>query len=73
MDKAEHVIFYTKTPEGPDYLSISLIGPDGLIRRRVFAVTDELDSTPHVEGMETKRIFLEAHPPRINPAARADG
>lgn len=72
MGKIEHFIYYTMTPEGPDYLSISLIGPNGLIKRRVFAVTEELDSTPHVEGMETKRIFLEAHPTRINSAAWAD-
>ena len=59
MDNVEHVIFYTKTPEGPDYLSISLLGPRGLIERRVFPVVGaELDHTPHIEGMETKRIFI---------------
>lgn len=73
MGEIEHFIYYTKTPEGPDYLSISLIGPHGLIKRRVFAVIDELESTPHVDGMETKRIFLEAHPTRSNSTARADG
>ena len=62
MDNVEHVIFYTKTPEGPDYLSISLLGPNGLIERRVFPVVGEaLDHTPHVEGMQAKRIFIGHH------------
>lgn len=58
MDKVPFLIFYTETPDGPDYLSISHFGPDGLKSRRVFAVTEELESTPHIEGAKTKRLFI---------------
>lgn len=59
MNKAQHFIFYTKTPEGPDYLSITLLDKNGLVERKVFPVVGEpLEQTPHIEGMQTKRIFI---------------
>ena len=59
MDKFEHFIYYTKTPEGPDYLSITVLGRHGLVERKVFPVVGEpLDQTPHIDGMQTKRLFI---------------
>ena len=54
----KYLFFYTETPSGEKYLSISQFDRKGLVSRRVFAVTEELQSTPHVEGSKTVQIFL---------------
>lgn len=54
------LFFYTETPGGTCYLSILKFGPKGLSERRVFIVTGELCSTPYVDGMNTRQLFLNA-------------
>lgn len=55
--------YYTTAPDGRKYLSILQFGPRGLASRRVFAVTDELDSTPVIPGSKTICILRRSVEP----------
>ncbi|MEG2098059.1 MAG: hypothetical protein RRY65_07825 [Pseudoflavonifractor sp.] len=57
--RRKYLFFYTTTPGGPHYLSVLRFNLHGLAERRVFVVTgEELDSTPYVDGMSTKKLFF---------------